>query len=133
MTISACDLSGFGSSGQPASVTKHVLFKFQDIEITSSTLVMRFFEEKTVIPLKEIQSYGLKWYLHDPTFAKKYWFLILTVELTNGREKSGPIAVAKFNYIDNEHELRHHIEAKITEAINLALSKRDVAQEKVTF
>ena len=112
------------STGDSVSAAEEVLFKFQDLEITRNTLVMRFFEEKTVIPLKEITTYHLKWYLHDPTFAKKYWFLVLTVDLKNGEEKAGPIAVAKFNYVNDEHELRQHIQRNIVHAIDLALSRR---------
>lgn len=116
--------SAIQSSGDSGSVAEEVLFKFQDLEITRNTLVIRFFEEKTVIPLKEIMAYHLKWYLHDPTFAKKYWFLVLTVDLKNGEEKSGPIAVAKFNYVNDEHELRQHIQSNIVHAIELAFSRR---------
>ena len=116
--------SAIQSSGESVSVAEEVLFKFQDLEITRNTLVIRFFEEKTVIPLKEIASYDLKWYLHDPIFAKKYWFLVLTVGLKNGEEKSGSIAVAKFDYVNDEHELRQHIQINIGHAIDLALSWR---------
>jgi len=49
--------------------TEEVMFKFQDLEITRNTLVIRFFDEKMAIPLKEIASYHLEWHLHDPTFA----------------------------------------------------------------
>jgi hypothetical protein len=94
------------STGHSISAAEEALFKFQDLEIMRNTLVIRFFEERTVIALKEIAAYHLKWYLHDPTFAKKYWFLVLTVGLKNGEEKSRPIAVAKFNYVNDEHELR---------------------------
>ena len=34
---------------ESVSVAEKVLFKFQDLEITRNTLVIRFFEEKTVI------------------------------------------------------------------------------------
>jgi hypothetical protein len=110
------------SNGDSLSTAEEVVFKFHDLEITRNTLVMHFFDEETVIPLEDIKSYSLTWYLHDPTFAKKYWFLVLTVDLRNGREESGPIAVAKFNYIDDERKLRRHIESKIADAIDLALS-----------
>ena len=116
--------SAIQSSGESVSVAEEVLFKFQDLEITRNTLVIRFFEERTVIALKEIAAYHLHWYLHDPIFAKKYWFLVLTVDLKNGEEKSGPIAVAKFNYVNDEHELRQHIQTNIGHAIDLALSWR---------
>jgi hypothetical protein len=111
-----------------STTAEKVLFKFHDLEITPSTLVILSFEEKTVIPLKEIASYDLKWYLHDPIFAKKYWFLELTVGLKNGEEQSWPIAAVKFNYLNDEHEVRQHIERKITEAIDLALSRRGPAR-----
>ena len=101
------------SSGNSPNVTEQVAFRFHDLEITSKTLVMHFFEENTVIPLKEISSYHSKWHLHDPTFAKKYWFLVLTVYLENGDERSGTIAVMKFNYVNDEHELRQHIQTNI--------------------
>jgi hypothetical protein len=67
-------------SGNSPNVTERVAFRFHDLEITSKALVMHFFDEETVIPLEDIKSYSLKWYLHDPIFAKKYWFLVLTVE-----------------------------------------------------
>ncbi len=83
------------SSARPSNAgttaASKVAFKFHDLEITRKTVVMHFFEERTVIPLKEIASYDLKWYLHDPIFAKKYWFLELTVGLKNGEEKSGQL------------------------------------------
>jgi hypothetical protein len=103
------------------TTSEKVLFKFQDLEITPSMLVILSFEEKTIIPLKEIASYDLKWYLHDPIFAKKYWFLELTVGLKNGEEHSLPIAVVKFNYLNDEHEKRQHIQTKIADAIDTAL------------
>ncbi len=118
------------SSGNSPNVTEQVAFRLHDLEITSKALVMHFFEEKTVIPLKEIASYDLKWCLHDPIFAKKYWFLVLKVGLKNGEEESGPIAAAKFNYSDDKRELRQHIESKIANAINLALSSRGAIPQK---
>ena len=118
-------------SGDAVSMTEEVMFKFQDLEITRDRMVMHFFEEKTVIPLKKIASYDLKWYLHDPIFAKKCWFLVLTVELTGGGEESAPIAVAKFNYIDDERELREHIANKIAHALDLALSWRSAVLQKM--
>jgi hypothetical protein len=107
-----------------ATKAEKVLFKFQDLEITRNSMAMRFFDEKTLISLKEIASYHLEWHLHDPIFAKKYWFLELTVDLKNGEEQSGPIAVVKFDYLNDEDEVRQHIGRKITEAIDLALSRR---------
>ena len=71
------------------------VFDFQDLQITRSALVVRFFDENVEIPLKDIGSYGLKWHLHDPIFAKKCWFLELTVRLNNSEERAWPIAVVK--------------------------------------
>jgi hypothetical protein len=62
------------SGGSPANIIEQVVFKFQDLEIRWNTLVLHFLDEKTIIPLNDIESYSLKWYLHDPTLAKKYWF-----------------------------------------------------------
>jgi hypothetical protein len=70
----------------------------------------------------------LKWYLHDPVFAKKYWFLELTVNLQNGEERSWAIAVLKFDYLNDELERRHHISSKIADAINRALSSRSTSR-----
>jgi hypothetical protein len=70
-----------------------------NFEITSSALVLHFFDEKTVIPLAEIKSYQVRWYLHDPIFGKKWWFLVLTVVLENGHEESAPVTFVKFNYL----------------------------------
>ncbi len=107
----------------PATTAETIVFKFHDLEITREAVVLHFFEERTVIPLKDIASYELKWYLHDPIFAKKYWFLELTLRLKKNREEqSCPIAVVKFDYLNDEHERRQHIETKIADAINLALS-----------
>jgi hypothetical protein len=119
--------SALCSSGSSANVTEHVEFRFHDLEITSKALVMHFFDEETVIPLKDIKSYSLKWYLHDPIFAKKYWFLVLTVDLKNGEQESDAIAEAKFNYVSDQHDLRQHIENKIAHAINVALSRPSAA------
>jgi hypothetical protein len=118
------------SSSNSANVTEQVVFRFHDLEITSKALVMHFFDEETVIPLEDIKSYSLKWYLHDPIFAKKYWFLVLTVDLKNGEQESDAIAEAKFNYISDQHDLRQHIESKIADAINAALSKRRVVPQQ---
>ena len=90
--------------------------------------MIRFLGEKTVIPLNEIASYHLSWYLYDPTSAKKHWFLVLTVALSDGREESGPIAVAEFSHADDEREFREDIEGNIAEAIDLALSSRRAAR-----
>ena len=112
---------GRRSSGNSANLTEQVTFRFHDLEITPKTLVLHFFDEKTVIPLKNIESYHLKWHLHDPIFAKKWWFLVLTVDLKNGGQESDAIAETKFNYLSDQHDLRQHIESKIADAINTAV------------
>lgn len=112
----------------PGTRAERAVFKFQDLEIPRNALVMRLFDEETSIPLKEIASYDLKWHLHDPIFAKKYWFLELTVVLNNGEEQSGAVAIVKFNYLNDEDKPRRHIESKISHAINLALSRRGAAR-----
>lgn len=109
-------------SSRSALITEEVLFKFQDLDLARNTMMMRFLDEETVIPLKEIASYHLKWYLHDPTSARKYWFLVLTVELAGGRKESGPIVVAEFSHAEDERELRKDIEGNLAEAIDLARS-----------
>lgn len=113
-------------------MTEEVLFEFQDLKLTSDTMIMQFLDEETRIPLKEIASYHLKWYLHDPASAKRYWFLVLIVELADGSEKSGPIAVAEFSHADDEREFREDIEANIAEAIDLALSWHRAVPQKGT-
>ena len=113
--------------GDSVTGTENVTFEFQSLEITRDALVMRFFEEKTIIPLKDIASYRFNWYLHDPIFAKKWWFLVLTVRLKNGAEESGHVTSLKFNYLSDDSELRKDIEAKITRAIDTALSRSGVA------
>ena len=113
------------SSSRSACSEEQVLFRFQDLELTRNTMIMRFLDEEMVIPLKEIAAYHLKWYLHDPTSAEKYWFLVLTVELTDGREESGPIVVAEFSHAEDEHQLREDIEGNLAEAIDLARSWHD--------
>lgn len=110
-----------------ASSTQEVIFELQNLEITRNALVIHFFEEKTIIPLKEIASYRFNWYLHDPTFAKKWWFLVLTVTLKNGEEESGHVTTVKFNYLSDDSELRKQIETKISRAIDTALSRARVA------
>ncbi len=116
---------------KPVSLTEEVLFQFEHLEITPHTLVIRFLEKETVIPLKEIASYHLKWYLHDPTSATKYWFLVLTAELMDGRAESGPIAVGEFSYADDERELREIIAGNIAEVVDLALSWHQVVPQKL--
>lgn len=98
-------------------------FKFHNLEITTAALIMHFFEDKTAIPLNEIDSYRLEWHLHEPIFAKKWWFLVLTVFLKSGGEESGPIAFIKFNYVNDDREVRHDIEHKISDAISCMLSR----------
>jgi hypothetical protein len=101
--------------------TENVTFEFQSLEITRDALVMHFFEEKTIIALKDIGSYRFNWYLHDPIFAKKWWFLVLTVTLKNGDEESGHVTFVKFNYLSDDSKLRKDIENKIAHAIDTAL------------
>lgn len=101
-----------------------VAFKFHDLEITREAVVLHFLEERTVIPLTDIAWYELKWYLHDPIFARKYWFLELTLGLKNREEQSWAVAIVKFDYLNDEHERRRHIERKIADALSLALSQR---------
>ena len=105
------------------TTAEKVLFKFHALEITPNSLVLHFHEESTVIPLSEIRSYRLNWYLHDPIFAKKWWFLVLTVARKNGDEESGHVTSVKFNYLNDDSQLRRGIEAKIARAINAALSR----------
>ena len=98
--------------------------------------MLHFFEERTVIPLKDIASYELKWYLHDPIFAKKYWFLELTLGLKNGEEQSWAVAMVKFDYLNDEHERRQHIERKIAGRFKprtLAARRDAAAQEMNCF
>jgi hypothetical protein len=104
------------------SAVNNVAFKFHDLEIRRDAVALQFFEERTVIPLKDIASYELKWHLHDPIFAKKYWFLELTFALKNGEEQSWPVAVVKFNYLDDARQRRKHIERKMAHALDVALS-----------
>jgi hypothetical protein len=74
-----------------ATAANKVAFKFHDLEITREAVVLHFFEERTVIPLKDVGSYELKSYLHDPIFAKKYWFLELIFDLKNGKSNRGQL------------------------------------------
>jgi hypothetical protein len=108
-----------------------VTFKFRDLEITSTTLVLHFYDEKTVIPLAEIKSYRLQWHLHDPVFGKKFWFLVLTVALEDGHEESGPVAFAKFEYLDDRLESRLHIERRLAEALDSAIAGRAASAQKM--
>jgi hypothetical protein len=97
------------------------LFKLQILEITRDTLLIRSSKEKTVIPLNEIQSYGLKWHLDQSTAVEKYWFLVLAVRRQNGQMESGAIITAKFNDADDESRLRRYIQNKVAEAMDLVL------------
>jgi hypothetical protein len=112
------------SEGNPA--TEEALFEFQNLEITRNALVIHFFEEKTIISPKDIASYHFNWYLHDPIFAKKWWFLVLTVTLKND-EESGHVTAVKFDYLSDDSELRKEIETKIWRAIDTAISWTSVA------
>jgi hypothetical protein len=104
------------------TTAEKVLFKFHALEITPDALVLHFHEESTVIPLSKIRSYRLNWYLHDPIFAKKWWFLVLNVTLKNGEEESGHVTSVKFNDLTDDSELRKKVETKILRAIGAALS-----------
>jgi hypothetical protein len=84
-------MSSARRSNACATAVNKVTFKFHDLEITGEAVVLHFFEEQTVIPLKDIASYELKWYLHDPIFAKKYWFLELIFDLKNGKSNRGQL------------------------------------------
>jgi hypothetical protein len=117
-------------SNPRATAANKVTFKFHDVEITSGAVVLHFFDERTVIPLNDIASYELKWYLHNPIFARKYWFLELTFALKNGEEQSWPVAVVNFNYLTDEHDRRQHIERKIADSLNVALSERSEARPR---
>lgn len=110
-----------------------VAFSSHNLEITRDAVVLHFFEESTAIPLKEIASYGLKWYLHDPIFAKKWWFLVLTLTLRNGDEESGHVTSVKFNYLGDDSELRKDIETQISRAMDSALSRTRASAKKELF
>lgn len=116
--------------GTSVSAAEEVIFEFQNLEITRKALVIRFFEEKAVIPLKDIVSYRFDWYLHDPIFAKKWWFLVLTVTLKSGEEESGHVTAVKFNYLGDDSELRKDIETKISRAIDKTLSRASAPAKK---
>jgi hypothetical protein len=109
------------------NVTEPAIFEFQNLEITRNALVLHFFEEKTIIPLRDIASYHFDWYLHDPIFARKWWFLVLTLTLKNGAQESGHVTTVKFNYLSDDSEVRKSIETKISDAIDAALSRVTVA------
>jgi hypothetical protein len=111
-------------------MAKEITFKFSNLEITLSKLVMHFYDEKTVIPLKKIKSYHLEWHLHEPIFGKKWWFLVLTVDVENAGEDSVPIAFVKFDYTDDKSKMRQHIESRVASAIDLALARPCPPQKK---
>ena len=119
------------SKGNLVSATEEVVFALQNLEITRNALVIHFFEEKTIIPLENIASYRFNWYLHDPIFAKKWWFLVLTVTLKHGDEESGHVTAVKFNYLSEDSEVRREIETKIARAINTALSRASAPQKMI--
>ena len=108
-----------------------VLLQLGNVEITSSELVLHSFEEKTVIPLNEIKNYRLEWHLHDPLFAKKWWFLVLTVKLKNGDDESGHVTSVKFSYLSDQREQRERIERKIADALDAALAKTPDTRQKM--
>lgn len=112
------------------ATTQGELLNLRNLEITPDALVLHFYEESTVIPLSEIRSYRLKWYLHDPIFARKWWFLVLTVTLKNGDEEAGHVTSVKFDYLSDDSELRKDIETRIAGAIDTALSRARVARKK---
>lgn len=111
-------------------MAKEITFKFRNLEITPSKLVMHFYDEKTAIPLSKIKSYRLEWHLHEPIFGKKWWFLVLTVDVQNVGEESVPIAFVKFDYTDDKSEIRQHIGSRVASAIDLALARPCPAQKK---
>ena len=95
-----------------------IAFRFGSVEITSGALILHFHDEKTVIPLAEIKCYRLNWQLHDPVFAKKWWFLLLSVELENGQEECGPVASVKFNYLSDDLQSRRQIDRRLADALD---------------
>jgi hypothetical protein len=103
------------------ATTQPRTLNLRNLEITPDALILHFYEESSVIPLSKIRSYRLKWHLHDPIFAKKWWFLVLTVTLKNGEEESGHVTSVKFNYVNDDSEVRKAIETKVTHAIDTAL------------
>ncbi len=113
------------------TLNQNIAFRFRNLEITSTTLVMHFYDDKTVIPLAEITSYRLNWLLHDPIFGKKIWVLFLTVELENGEEESGPVAFAKFNYLGEDLESRRHIERTLSDALDSAIARTATPAQKM--
>ena len=109
---------------------KNVRFKFWNLEITSEALVLHFYDDKIMIPLNAIKGYHLDWQLHDPVFAKKWWFLVLTVVLKDGSEECGPVAFVKFNYLDDGHS-RQHIEHTINAALDAAIARKAALAQKM--
>lgn len=108
-----------------------ITFKFRNLEITSTTLLLHFYDDKTVIPLAKIKSYQLHWHLHDPIFGKKFWFLVLTVELDNGQEESGPVAAVKFNYLSDDLASRQHIKRKLADTLDSAIARTATPAQKM--
>jgi hypothetical protein len=88
-----------------------------------NAILIRFLEEEKVIPLYEIESFDLRWFLYDPVAERKYWFLVLTLRLRTDEEESAPIAVATFNCDEDERELREEIRNKIVHVLDLARSR----------
>ncbi|HLW34984.1 MAG TPA: hypothetical protein VKS98_04930 [Chthoniobacterales bacterium] len=114
------------------TLDQNITFKCRDLEITRDALVLHFYNDKTVIPLNEIKSYRLDWHLHDPIFGKKFWFLVLTVELENDREESAPVTSVRFNYLDDDLESRRHIARALAEALDQGLARAaGVAQKMI--
>lgn len=106
-------------------------FRFHNLEITPNAVVLHFHEDKTVIPLSEIKNYRLEWHLHDPVFGKKWWFLVLTVELEDAEEESAPIASLKFNYLEEGRQSRHHVERTIADALDAAIARTAAPTQKM--
>ena len=69
--------------------------------------------------------------LHEPVFAEKWWFLVLTAKLDNGREESGPVAFLKFNYLDQNRQPRQHIERIIADALDNAVARTAAPAQKM--
>ena len=108
-----------------------IVFRFGSIGITPGALVLHFHNEKTVIPLVEIKSYRLHWQLHDPVFAKKWWFLLLTVELENGEEECAPVMSLKFNYLNDDLQSRRQIERALADALDGAVARAAAPAQKM--
>ena len=82
--------------------------------------------------MAEIKCYRLNWQLHDPVFAKKWWFLLLSVELENSQEECGPVASVKFNYLSDDLQSRRQIERTLADALDRAIARAAApAQEMI--